>query len=160
MKYYDYPEEKTDIFEESDRNYFFKGTDFTYLCTYDEVKAVNMRNAFTGFVLVVYKRYAIVKAGEVCFQNENFSDGNTAKGRHKENGYVIISGEPKDYVIQSWENKLTSYELRDDSAYNSALNPVIFVTAEEALEKAISLSKKERNERFLVAQWFDDYDRR
>ena len=56
MMYYDYPEEKIGIFEKNDRNYFFKGTDFTYLCTYDEVKAVNMWDAFTGFVLVVYKR--------------------------------------------------------------------------------------------------------
>ena len=159
MKYYDYPEEKTELFEESDRNYFFKGTDFTYLCNYDEVKAVNVRRDFTGFVLVVYKRYAVVKGGEVCFRNENFSDGHIAKGRHKENGYVIISGEPKDYVIQSWENKLTSYELRDDSAYNSALNPVIFPTAEEALAKAIFLSKQNKAT-FMVAQWFDDFDRR
>lgn len=159
MKYYDYPEEKIDIFEESDKNYFFKGTDFTYLCTYDEVKAVNMWNAFTGFVLVVYKRYAVVKKGEICFLNENFSDGNMARGRHKENGYVIISNNPQNYVIQSWENKLTSYELRDDSTGSSALNPIIFPTAEEALAKAIALSKQ-KMETFLVAQWFDDYDRR
>lgn len=96
MIYYDYPEEKTDIFEKSDKNYF----------------------------------------------------------------YVIISNKPKNYVIQSWENKLTSYELRDDSTGSSALNPIIFPTAEEALAKAISLSKKKRNETFMVAQWFDDFDRR
>ena len=150
---------KIDIFEESDRNYFFKGTDFTYLCNYDEVKAVNMWNAFTGFVLVVYKRYAVVKGGEVCFRNEKFSDGHIAKGRHKENGYVIISNKPKDYVIQSWENKLTSYELRDDSTGSSALNPIIFPTAEEALAKAIALSKQ-KMEIFMVAQWYDDFDRR
>ena len=158
MIYYDYPEEKIDIFEESDKNYFIKGTDFTYLCTYDEVKAVNMRNAFTGFVLVVYKRYAVVKQGEICFLNENFSDGNMAKGRYKENGYVIISREPKEYLIHSWKKNLTSYELRDDSAYNRALNPVIFETAEEALEKALLLSKQKK-EIFMVAQWFDDFDR-
>ena len=158
MIYYDYPEEKTDIFEESDRNYFFKGTDFTYLCTYDEVKAVNMWNAFTGFVLVVYKRYAIVKWGKVSFLNKNFSDGNIAKGRHKENGYVIIFSEPKEYLIHSWKKNLTSYELRDDSAYNRALNPVIFETAEEALEKALLLSKQKK-EAFMVAQWFDYFDR-
>ena len=83
MKYYDYLEEKIDIFEESDKNYFFKGTAFTYLCTYDEVKAVNMWNAFSDYVLVVYKRYAIVKWGKVSFLNENFSDGNIAKGRYQ-----------------------------------------------------------------------------
>ena len=159
MKYYDYPEEKTELFEESDRNYFFKGTDFTYLCNYDEVKAVNVCRDFTGFVLVTYKRYAVVKGGEVCFLNGNFSDGHIAKGRHKENGYVIISGEPKEYRIQSWENTLTSYEFRDDSGYNSALNPVIFETAEEALEKALLFSKQKK-EIFMVAQWFDDFDRR
>ena len=159
MMYYDYPEEKIDIFEESDKNYFVKGTDFTYLCTYDEVKSVDMRNAFTGFVLVVYKRYAIVKWGKVSFLNENFSDGNIAKGRYKENGYVIISNKPQNYVIQSWENKLTSYELRDDSTGSSALNPIIFPTAEEALAKSIALSKQKK-EIFMVAQWFDDFDRR
>ena len=158
MMYYDYPEEKIDIFEESDKNYFVKGNDFTYLCTYDEVKAVNMWNAFTGFVLVVYKRYAVVKKGEICFLNENFSDGNMARGRHKENGYVIISSEPKEYLIHSWKKNLTSYELRDDSTYNCALNPVIFETAEEALKKALLLSKQKK-EIFMVAQWFDDFDR-
>jgi hypothetical protein len=158
MIYYDYPEEKIEIFEESNRNYFFKGNDFTYLCTYDEVKAVNMWNAFTGFVLVVYKRYAVVKKGEICFLNENFSDGNMARGRYKENGYVIILREPKEYLIHSWKKNLTSYELRDDSTYNCALNPVIFETAEEALAKAVLLSKEEDGA-FLVAQWFDEFDR-
>lgn len=158
MMYYDYPEEKIDIFEESDKNYFVKGTAFTYLCTYDEVKAVDMRNAFSDYVLVVYKRYAVVKWGKVSFLNENFSDGNMAKGRYKENGYVIISGEPKEYLIHSWKKNLTSYELRDDSAYNRALNPVIFETAEEALAKAVSLSKEEDGV-FLVVQWFDEFDR-
>ena len=117
-----------------------------------------MRNAFSDYVLVVYKRYAVVKKGEICFLNENFSDDNMAKGRYKKNGYVIISNKPKNYVIQSWENKLTSYELRDDSTGSSALNPIIFPTAEEALAKAIALSKQKK-ETFLVAQWFDDFDR-
>ncbi len=56
---------------------------------------------------------------------------------------MIILSEPKEYLIHSWKKKLTSYELRDDSAYNCALNPVIFGTAEEALEKAVSRSKEE-----------------
>ena len=159
MIYYDYPEEKIEIFEKSDRNYFFKGDKFSDLCSYDEMKAVNVCRDFTGFVLVVYKRYAVVKRGEVCFRNENFSDGNIAKGRYKENGYVIISSEPKEYLIHSWKKNLTSYELRDDSAYNGALNPVIFETAEEALAKSIALSKQKK-EIFMVAQWFDDFDRR
>lgn len=77
------------------------------------------------------------------------------KGRHKDNGYVIISSETKEYMIQSWKKTLTSYEFRDDSA----LNPVIFATAEEALEKVLSLSEDERETFFLVAQWFDDFDR-
>ncbi len=158
MIYYDYPEEKVDIFEKSDKNYFFGGLNFTYLCDYDEVKTVEMWDIFTGFVLVVYKRYAVVKRGEVCFRNENFLDGNLAKGRYKENGYVVISSEPKEYQIHSWKKKLTSYELRDDSTYNSALNPIIFSTAEEALTKAISLSKQKKAT-FMVAQWFDECDR-
>ena len=158
MIYYDYPEEKIEIFEKSDKHYFFKGDKFSYLCSYDEMKAVNVCRDFTGFVLVVYKRYAVVKKGEVCFWNEDFSDGNIAKGRHKENGYMIISSEPKEYLIHSWKKNLTSYELRDDSTYNCALNPVIFETAEEALAKAVLLSKEEDGA-FLVAQWFEEFDR-
>ena len=71
---------------------------------------------------------------------------------------MIILSEPKEYLIHSWKKKLTSYELRDDSTYNCALNPVIFETAEEALAKAVSLSKEEDGA-FLVAQWFDEFDR-
>lgn len=65
---------------------------------------------------------------------------------------------PEKDLIHSWKKNLTSYELRDDSAYNGALNPVIFETAEEALEKALLLSKQKK-EAFMVAQWFDDFDR-
>ena len=61
MIYYDYPEDKKEIFEISDKNYFFKGTEFSYLCSYDEIKKVDMKDAFSGIVLVVYKRYAVVK---------------------------------------------------------------------------------------------------
>ena len=156
--YYDYPEDKKDIFESIDKNYFFKGDKFSYLCSYDEIKKIDLRAAFSGYVLVVYKRYAIVKNGCVQYKNENFSDGHIAKGRYKENGYVIISNMPRDYFIHSWNQTLRRYELCDDTEYNRALNPVIYETPEKALSVAMELSQKS-DEIFIVAQWFDELDR-
>ncbi len=158
MQYYDYPSDKIGIFENSNKNYFFSGKDFSYLCSYEEIRRVDMRTAFSGFVLVVYKRYAIVQNGSVIYKNENFCDGYTAKGRYKNNGYIIISSNPKEYYIHSWKSNLQSYELRDDSEYNRALNPIIFSSAEEALKTAIRISKFKK-EKFIVAQWFDEFDR-
>ncbi len=158
MEYYNYPKDKIEIFEASDKNYFFKGKDFSYLCSFDEIKKVDMRNEFSGYVLVVYKRYAVVKNGLIVYKNEQFCDGHIAKGRYKESGYVIISDMPKEYQIQSWGGSLRSHELRDDSKYNQALNPIIFENAELALQKAIELSG-ETEEVFVVAQWFDEFDR-
>lgn len=156
--YYNYPEDKKDIFESIDKNYFFKGNNFSYLCTFEETKEINMMSAFSGFVLVLYKRYAVVKNGDVQYKNKNFSDGHVAKGRYKENGYVLISNKPRDYFIHSWNGTLTRYELCDDSDYNRALNPIIYETAEKALFSAIELSKKS-DELYIVAQWFDELDR-
>lgn len=82
MIYYDYPEDKKDIFECIEKNYFFKGDKFSYLCAYDEIEKIDMRIAFSGFVLAVYKRYAIVKNGSVLYKNERFSDSHIAKGRY------------------------------------------------------------------------------
>ena len=56
------------------------------------------------------------------------------------------------------EEKIEIFEKSDDSTYNCALNPVIFETAEAALAKAVLLSKEEDGA-FLVAQWFDEFDR-
>ncbi len=158
MIYYDYPKDKIEIFEISDKNYFFKGNRFSYLCTYEDIKKVDMKVAFSGFVLVVYKRYAVIKNGVTVYMNDKFYDGYIARGRYKENGYIIISNEPTDYFIHSWNKTLQSYELRDDSKYNHALKPIIYDTAEVALQTALKLSK-ESNEIFIVAQWFDDFDR-
>ena len=158
MKYYDYPKDKIGIFEVSDKNYFFKGKDFSYMCSFEEVQRVDMRSEFSGFVLVIYKRWAVVKNGLIVYKNEQFCDGIIAKGRYKENGYVIISDLSREYHIQSWGSSLRSHELRDDSKYNQALNPIIFDTAESALKKALELSM-ESDEMFVVAQWFDEFDR-
>ncbi len=158
MIYYDYPKDKIEIFETSNKNYFFKGKEFSYLCSYEEIKKVDMKNVFSGFVLVVYKRYAVIQNGDTIYMNDKFYDGYIARGRYKENGYIIISNEPKEYFIHSWDSTLQSYELRDDSKYNQALNPIIYDTSEAALQTAIKLSK-ESNEMFIVAQWFDDFDR-
>jgi len=158
MVYYNYPTEKIDIFQSSDKNYFFKGKDYSYLCYFDEIKNVNMRAEFSGYVLVIYKRYAVVKNGNIIYKNENFCDGYIAKGRYKENGYVIISDMQKEYYIHSWDKTLQSHELRDDSKYNRSINPIIFDTVDVALETAIELSK-DSSEMFIVAQWFDEFDR-
>lgn len=158
MIYYDYPEDKKGIFENIDKNYFFYGDKFSYLCTYDEIKKMDMRVAFSGFVLVVYKRYAVVRNGDIQYKNEKFSDNHIAKGRYKENGYVVISNEPRDYYIHSWNKTIRRYELCDDTEYNGALNPIIYETSEKALLAATELSKKS-NGIFMVAQWFDEWDR-
>ena len=158
MIYYDYPKDKIELFEASDKNYFFKGNEFSYLCSYEEIKSIDIRDAFSGLVLVIYKRYAVVQSGDALYKNEKFLDGNIASGRYKENGYVIISNKAREYFIHSWNGTLQSYELRDDSKYNRALNPIIFDTVDVALETAIELSK-DSSEMFIIAQWFDEFDR-
>ena len=158
MIYYDYPKDKIELFEASDKNYFFKGNEFSYLCSYEEIKSIDIRDAFSGLVLVIYKRYAVVQSGDALYKNEKFLDGNIASGRYKENGYVIISNKAREYFIHSWNGTLQSYELRDDSKYNRALNPIIFDTVDVALETAIELSK-DSSEMFIISQWFDEFDR-
>lgn len=161
IKYYDYPErsDRNGIFDISDDNYFLKSDLFTYLCSYDEAQIADKQNVFLGsYVLITYKRYAVIEAGEVYYKNENFSDGHLPEGRYKNNGFVIICDKPKDYYIHSWQKYFASYEVRDDSSYNQALNVRIFKTAEEAVKHAIKLSEKHGG-RYLVACWFDDFDR-
>ncbi len=158
MIYYNYPNDKIEIFDVSEKNYFFKGIDFSYLCSYDETKKIDVRTAFSGNVLVLYKRYAVVKNGNIVYKNEKFLDNHIAKGRYKENGYVIISNVKKDYFVHSWGKNYQSYELRDDSKYNQALKPLIYETAEAAVQKAIDLSCH-LDETFVIAQWFDEFDR-
>ena len=159
MKYFDYPDRKTDIFQPSENNYFFEASDFTYLCSYEEVEKINMRSDFrNAYVLVLYKRYALIKDGQFFYQNKMFEDGHAARGRYKENGFVIISNVPQKYYIQSWNDYLVSYEIRDDQKYNAALNPVIYQDASEAVEVAIKLSKTNQ-QTYMVAQWFDECDR-
>ena len=159
MKYYDYPDTKIDLFQPSDKNYFFEASGFSYLCSFEDVQKVNMQNAFNdAYVLVVYKRYALIKNGRMFFQNKMFKDGHAASGRYKENGYVIILNFPQRYFIQSWNDYLVRYDVRDDQRYNAALNPTIYKCATEAVEVAINMSKANQ-QTYMVAQWFNDCDR-
>lgn len=91
--------------------------------------------------MVIYKRYALIEAGRIIWKNAAFHDGHQASGRHKENGFVIMSDIPQRYFIQSWNDYLLSYQVRDDKQYNKVLNPVIYKTAEEAVQAAVDLSK-------------------
>ncbi len=159
MEYLNYPQEKKDIFEPCNKNYFLKADKFSCLCTYEEAENIDKLNSFKGsFVLVTYKRFAVIKGGEVVYENKGFNDGNIAKGRYKENGFVIISDTPKSYYIQSWDKYLESYEIRDDSGYNKALNPKIYSTLDSAVDEALHLSEDSENT-YIVAQWFNDFDR-
>lgn len=159
MEYLDYPKEKVDIFTPCDKNYFLKSDRFSYLCSYEEAENIDKYSSFKGsFVLITYKRFAIIKGGKVIYQNKDFDDGKLAKGRYKEKGYVIISDTLKSYYIQSWDKYLESYEVRDDSVYNKALNPVIYGSCEDAVSKAVALSQK-TDDTYVVAQWFNDIDR-
>ena len=159
MEYLNYMQEKTDIFTPSEKNYFLKADKFSYLCSYSESMDIDKRNSFrASVVLVTYKRFAVIKGGEVIFKNQNFYDGNIAKGRYKENGFVIIGNTPKSYFIQSWNKNLESYEIRDDSGYNRALNPVIYSSPDDAMREAVAISQG-NDSTYIVAQWFDDVDR-
>lgn len=158
MEYYNYPEEKIDIFATSDKDYFIKVEKFTYLCSMEEIYQINMKTALSGYVLVIYQRYAVVNNGKVIYRNENFYDDFISKGRYKGSGYVIISNIAKDYYIHSWKKALRSYELRDASGYNQALNPQIYNTAEAALQKALECSGNS-SETLVIARWFDEFDR-
>ena len=159
MEYLDYPKEKVDIFSPCDKNYFLKSDRFSYLCSYEEAENIDKYNSFKGsFVLITYKRFVIVKGGKVIYQNKDFDDGNVAKGRYKGNGYVIISDTPKSYYIQSWDKYLESYEIRDDSEYNKALNPIIYSSCDDAVGEAVAMSQG-TDGAYIVAQWFNDIDR-
>lgn len=153
MEYFDFPEVKVDIFEPNVKNYFLKSSKFTYLCSYEEMMRVDRWKDFSGaFVLVIYKRYAIIKDGRIIYQNAGFEDGNRAKGRYGENGFVIIS------------DTLHQHHIQDAIYYGShmLLNEhhatIVYKSAETAVNAAIELSKLNQ-ETYMVAQWFDEEDR-
>ena len=155
MRYYNYPNDKIDIFEPSDKNYFYSANEFTYLCSPEELRGIDSRFLYSRRVVVIYKRYAVVQNGNIVYQNNNFHDGYVGIGRYGDNGFVIIANKPRSYFIYSWKRNLQSYEISDDSKHNSALNPIIYRTAEVALQAAIELSK-ESDDKFMVAQWFNE----
>lgn len=163
MEYYDYPESRIELFKPCDRNYFFRSEKCTYLCSFEEMLDVDKRGQFDDtFVLVVYKRYAAIHNGTIVYKNTECSDGHPACGRYGENGFVIIMEQPRRYDIQSWKNDrisyLMSYEIRDDSGFDKALNPRIYKNAESAVSDAVKISELS-GESCIVAQWFDEYDR-
>ncbi len=168
MEYYDYPESRNGIFTPCDRNYFFKINKFTYLCSFEEMLDLNKASQFPSrSVLVVYKRYAVIHNGAVVYKNTEFCDGHPACGRYGENGFVIITEKPRTYWTHSRENSLISYhgedylisyEIRDDSKLYEASIPRIYKSAESAVSAAIDISKLS-DEKCIVAQWFDEYDR-
>lgn len=159
MEFYDFPDRKVNIFEPDDKNYFIKSKNFSYLCTYEETMSIDKRHDFPdAFILVVYKRYALVAEGHISYQNMMFADGHQAKGRYKEKGFVIISNVPQKYFIQSWNDYLVSYEIRNDEKFNAALNPSIYESAVDAVNAAIDMSKSNR-QTYIITQWFDEFDR-
>lgn len=159
MEYYEFPDKKVGIFQPNERNYFIEAGKFSYLCTYEEMMRIDRYRDFQGaFVMVIYKRYALIEAGRITWKNDTFNDGHQASGRHKENGFVIMSDIPQRYFIQSWNDYLLSYQVRDDKQYNKALNPIIYKTAEDAVRAAAGLSK-ENSCKYMVVQWFDECDR-
>lgn len=158
MDYYDYPESRVSIFTPYDNNYFFEAKKFTYLCSFDEMFDVDKRKQFDDtFVLTVYKRYAVIQNGIIVYKNTGFHDGPPACGRYGEDGFVIITEKPRAYRVQTWENELISYEIRDEGAYE-ALNPRIYKNAESAVSDAVGISKA-TGEKCAVAQWFDEFDK-
>ena len=165
MEYYDYPESKIDIFTPCDRNYIFKTCDnrtdkFSYLCSFDEMFDVNKAKQFTeGFVLVVYKRYAVIQNGIVVYENTGFNDGHPpcVIGEYA-NTFVIIMENPRKYYNHSQKTDIISCEIKDDSDYDKVLGPKIYKTAECAVSDAVKFSG-ESGEKCAVVQWFDEYDR-
>ncbi len=160
MEYYDYPESRTDIFTPCDRNYFFHSrVKFSYLCSFEEMLDVDKSCMFTNsYVLLVYKRYAVIQDGIVVYENKGFNDGYPPCGRHGENAFVIITEKPRTYRIQSWKNDLITYDIRDDSENDKALNSKVYRSAESAVSDAVKISEAS-GEKCAVVQWFDEYDR-
>ncbi len=141
MEYWDYPNDKTGLFESSEKNYYWCTANmYTYLCSKEESDQVDPWNDFReyGWVIISYLRYDVIEHGEVIFFNpETVNDDKTGR-------FVIVRDEPFEYTIQSWgERKLISHEFRKDEGFDAALNPVYFASHKEALRKAVKLSMKD-----------------
>ena len=111
MKYFDYPEEKTELFEPSEKNYYWRAEKYTYLCSEEEMNHIDPWNDLqSGFVLNSYIRCALIENGKVTFSNPE-----VVKSAGKSRKFVVLRSEPIAYRVQSWgELKLVSHEIRSE----------------------------------------------
>ena len=150
LTYYNYPSSKIDLFEISDKNYFFASQSFSYLCSYDEYDRVDPNSSFKdAYVLSVLKRYCVVRNGKIIFFNDNFNDGHSPFYCQKE-GFQIITNKP---VMENGDSAW-DYYVRDENSV------VIYNRAETAVNKAIELSINNPSQLYLVAQTFEEIERR
>lgn len=150
LTYYNYPSSKIDLFEISDKNYFFASQSFSYLCSYDEYDKVDPNSSFKdAYVLSVLKRYCVVRDGKIIFFNDNFSDGHTPFYCQKEGFQIICNKAQMEGGDSAWD-----YYVRDENSV------AIFSRAESAVNKAIELSLQNRGQLYLVAQTFEEIERR
>ncbi len=147
---YNYPSSKTDLFEMSDRNYFFASQSFSYLCSYDEYDRVDPNSSFKdAYVLSVLKRYCVVRDGKIIFFNDNFNDGHSPFYCQKE-GFQIISNK----AVMGSGDSAWDYYVREEGTV------ALYGRAESAVNKAIELSLQNQGHLYLVAQTFEEIERR
>ena len=156
MEYRDYPNDKTGLFESSEKNdYWCSGNRYTYLCAKEESDQIDPRNDLQdcGWVIGSYLRYDVIEHGEVLFSNPETENDDKA-GR-----FVMIRDEPFAYTVQSWgKRKLISHEVRKDEGFDETLHPVYFASRKKALKKAVELSMKDGC-LYLVCRQLGSYDR-
>lgn len=155
MDYYDYPVEKTGLFEPSDRNYYWTAGKYTYLCSQEEMDRIDPWIDFRdAFVLYRCLRCAVVEKGGVTFSNDDAVSRWNGKAP-----FFILRSEPVEYRIDTWGNrKLRSFEIRSEKGRDSALNPLYFRDYRKALKTALSLSGR-YDCRYMVAVELESYDR-
>ncbi|MBR5995451.1 MAG: hypothetical protein IK026_02580 [Eubacteriaceae bacterium] len=157
MEYWDYPEEKTELFEASDRNYYWStGSMYTFLCSRQDLDRIDPWKDLTdgGWVIASYLRCDVVEHGSVVFAGHEAEDLKEKSGK-----FVIVRSMPFVYRVQTWgERKLSSYEVRSDEGFNEALQPLFFMSRKKALKKALELSKGD-DCRYLVSRQLDSFDR-
>lgn len=166
MEYFDYLNNtKISPFEKRNgNNYFACAGKISYLGSYEEIGNLltpfDERNKiFKGeFVLLILKRYAVIKNGIVDYVNPNFDDGhivgNSRYGNNKQ--YIIISSKYNQYKVKTWQNTyLKTYIIQDE---NDTLQPKKFKSIEDAIEYGKSITQN-NNTICVVCQWFSDIDR-
>lgn len=157
MCYFDFPQEKIDLFEPSQKNYYFEsGSKYSYLCSQEEISTVNFMDDFTGkdgggYVITEYLRCSIIENGKIIFENPNCVKISSKK-------YIIVSDKAHEYTVKGWNEKLVSHDLRSDKTGDSALHPIYYESYGEAISiaKRLSLSN---DCKYLVSMYLDYYDR-